>query len=82
MKRMLRVFGYLKNHSKHGIIVDTQERIIPTNDEVTVNWKEQYPGATEELPPDMPTKILQTQFVHDCRSLKRERRLILLVRDI
>ena len=52
---MLRVFGYLKNHSKHGIIVDTRERIIPTNDEITVNWKEQYPGATEELPPDMPT---------------------------
>ena len=22
-KRMLRVFGYLKNHSKHGIIIDT-----------------------------------------------------------
>jgi len=55
MKRMLRVFGYLKNHSKHSIIIDTQERLIPTSDEITVNWKEQYPGATEELPPDMPT---------------------------
>ena len=27
-------------------------------------------------------KILQTQFVHDCHSLKRERRLISLVQDI
>jgi len=55
MKRMLRVFGYLKNHSKHSIIVDTRERIIPTSADVTVNWQEQYPGVAEELPPNMPT---------------------------
>ena len=55
MKRMLRVFGYLKNHSKHGIIVDTRGRIIPTSAEITVNWQEQYLGTAEELPPDMPT---------------------------
>ena len=48
-------FGYLKNHSKHGIIIDTQERIIPTSTELTINWQEQYPGAVEELPSDMPT---------------------------
>jgi len=54
-KRMLRFFGYLKNHSKHGIIVDTRERIIPTSAEITVNWQEQYPGAVEELSPNMHT---------------------------
>ena len=51
---MLSIFGYQKNHSKHGIIVDTRERIIPTSAHITVNWQEQYPG-TEELPPNMPT---------------------------
>ena len=41
---MLRLFGYLKTHSKNGIMVDTRERIIPVTEEIQVNWQEQYPG--------------------------------------
>jgi hypothetical protein len=52
--RMLRVFGYLKGHPKQGIMVDTRQRILPNIEDVEVNWQEQYPGAKEELPSDMP----------------------------
>jgi hypothetical protein len=55
LRRMLRVFGYLKNHSKLGILIDIHERLIPKSERTIVNWQEQYPGAREELPPDMPT---------------------------
>ena len=65
---MLRGIGYLKNHSKHSIIVDTRERIIPTSAEITVNQQEQYPGAVEELAPNMPTpkgkKVQITTYVN------------------
>jgi len=54
-KRMLRVFRHLKKNTRHGIMVDTRERIIPTTEDVVVNWQEQYPDATKESPPDMPT---------------------------
>ena len=60
---MLKVCGYLKNHSKHDIIVDTRERITPTSTELTVNQQEQYPGAVEELPPDMPTSKGKTVHI-------------------
>ena len=51
---MIRVFGYLKGYLKYGIIIDVQERDIGQSEDITVNWEEQYPGATEELPHDMP----------------------------
>jgi transposase InsO family protein len=55
--RALRIFGYLKTHSKMSILLDASSHSIPTtttpvND---VNWGEQYPGVHEELPPDAPT---------------------------
>ena len=44
-------------------MVDTRERIIPTVEDVLVNWQEQYPGATEELLPDMPTPMGKTVHI-------------------
>ena len=36
-------------------MIDTKEKLLPTTMEnIEVNWEEQYPGAKEELPPDMP----------------------------
>ena len=52
--RMLRVFGYLKRYPKYGIGIDTNEISLPTSEESNVKWDEQYPGAMEELPGDMP----------------------------
>ena len=40
---------------KFGIIIDTKERQVQGVENVEVNWNEQYPGATEELPNDIPT---------------------------
>ena len=55
LQRMLRIFGYLKHYSQYGIMIDTKEKLLPTTMEnIEVNWEEQYPGAKEELPPDMP----------------------------
>ena len=51
---------HIKNHAKHGIMVDTRERIIPTIEEVIFNWQEQYSGAREEIPPDLPTPKWKT----------------------
>ena len=52
---MLRVFGYLKSHSKAKLVFVTRDFTVPMGDEVPHGWGELYPGACEELPPDMPT---------------------------
>ena len=51
---MLRVLGYLKGYLKYGIIIGIKERNVNEADEVMDNWDEQYPGAREELPDNMP----------------------------
>ena len=50
---MIRLFGYLKNHSKAKLVFDTQDFAGETADEVAHSWNELYPNAREELPPDM-----------------------------
>ena len=54
MKRMLRLFGYLKSHPNLGIEIDPDPHPLPPIQDVEVNWKEQYPCNGEELPPNMP----------------------------
>jgi hypothetical protein len=54
MQRMIRIFGYLKHYYRYGIIFDDLPHHLPELQDVEVNWEEQYPGAMEELPPDMP----------------------------
>ena len=54
LKRALRMFGYLKNYPKLGIIYSPGNLKTPKYTIAEMNWEEQYPGAHEELPPDMP----------------------------
>ena len=51
---MLKVFGYLKCHSKAKLVFDTRDFLAPTGKEVSHGWGELYPGACEEMPDDMP----------------------------
>ena len=63
-----RVFGYLKKYNKGKVVIDkshrdTSQHVTPEYD----TWKELYPEAEEEMPPDMPqprgTKARMTVFV-------------------
>ena len=51
---MLRVFGYLKCHSKAKLVFDTRDFMDSNGEEISHGWGELYPGACEELPHDMP----------------------------
>ena len=53
LQRMLRVFGYLKNYPKYGIVFDSSKHQVPNFSTTEVNWEEQYPDAREEIPPDI-----------------------------
>jgi hypothetical protein len=53
LERMLRLFGYLKNHPQLGILIDPEPHPLPTMQDIEVNWEEQYPNHGEELPPSM-----------------------------
>jgi hypothetical protein len=54
MKAMLRVFGYIKKHKQGQIIVDHNYMDWKHYEVEKHDWEEFYPGASEELPPDMP----------------------------
>lgn len=55
LQAALKLFGYLKNNPKACTIFDTREPDLSMYNPVNHNWQELYPGAREELPPDMPT---------------------------
>ena len=53
----MRIFGYLKNHSKHRILVDTD---LPNYEHFKFydyDWSAMYPGAEEDIPDDAPTAV-------------------------
>ena len=54
MYAALKLFGYLKNNPKACTIFDTRDPDISQYRRVQHNWTELYPGAKEELPPDLP----------------------------
>ena len=54
LKRVLRIFGYLKAYTKHGIMYAPGKLTVNGSDLPDVNWQEQYPGASEEIPSGMP----------------------------
>ena len=54
LSRALRMFGYLKNYPKYGITFTNAQHPLPDFEKVQVNWNEQYPGAFEEIPPNLP----------------------------
>jgi hypothetical protein len=57
MKRMLRVFGYLKYHEKARIKFDVT---VPNYDGLEFkdyNWSQQYPDAKKEIHPEAPESL-------------------------
>ena len=55
LKSMLRLFGYLKNHSKGSIRNNLKPMKVSDLPEVKTNWKSLYPGAKEDIPLKFPT---------------------------
>ena len=56
-RAVLRIFGYLCAYSKGKIIIDTRYTENHNYEENKQNWKELYPGTTEEIPNNMPTPL-------------------------
>jgi hypothetical protein len=54
---VLRMFGYLKRHLNSKLVCDPHTRDFSHINFVNPSWKEQYPDAQEELPPDMPPPL-------------------------
>ena len=58
LKRMMRVFGYLKTHPNGALIIDPASpdhgKFEPTQGQT---WSEFYPDAEEEVPPGMPKPL-------------------------
>ena len=64
LKRMLRLFGYLKHHLKGRIAFDMDEPNLQGLEFLDHDWKYNYPDATEELPYDAPTPKPTKNQVH------------------
>jgi hypothetical protein len=61
MKRMLRVFGYLKYHEKARIKFDTTLPNYEGLEFKNYDWSQQYPDAEEEIHPDAPEPLKTKQ---------------------
>jgi hypothetical protein len=57
LEAALRIFGYLKAYKKGRLYVDTKPYIKETAEQISYDWTEFYPEASEELPPDMPEPL-------------------------
>ena len=55
LSAVLRIFGYLKCHSKAKLVFDIRKFDLELGNEIKHGWDELYPNAHEEIPPDMPT---------------------------
>jgi hypothetical protein len=61
MKRMLRIFGYLKHHEKARIKFDVTSPNYDGLEFKDYDWSQQYPDAEEEFSPDAP-EALKTKY--------------------
>jgi len=59
LKRVLRIFGYLKHHAKHRIKFDTGEPNYNGIEFLEHDWKQIYPYAEEDIPDDAPPPVTQ-----------------------
>ena len=57
LKRVLRIFGYLKHHLKARILIDLDEPNYDGVDFLDHDWTETYPDAAEDIPDDMPKPV-------------------------
>ena len=63
LKRVIRMFGYLKHHQKHRIVFNNDP---PNYDGITFldhDWNEQYPDVTSDLPDDVPEGFSGTAHI-------------------
>ena len=54
LKRVLRIFGYLKHHTKHRIKFDLGEPNYSGLKFLEHDWSDMYPNAEEDIPSDTP----------------------------
>ena len=54
---MFRIFGYLKNHLKANLKIDTSDPEEPADDVVKCDWKHLYPNACEKIPKSFPVAL-------------------------
>jgi hypothetical protein len=88
-KAMKRVFGYLRKYTKGRILIDPgffDQKEHQSND--FDNWREFYPDAEEELPPDQPeslgkkariTIFVDADHAHDVMTRRSVTGIILFV---
>ena len=67
LKAMMRLFGYLKHHSKGKILYDINEPFYADMEFADHEWDELYPDAQEEKDPEDPVpkgkRVIITMFV-------------------
>ena len=57
MKRMFRIFGYLKHHSKHRIAFDIDKPNYEGLQFYDYDWTTTYRGVVEDIPEDAPPPV-------------------------
>jgi len=65
---VLRIFSYLKSHSRSRLVFDHEKRDWSHKKFTDYDWKDQYPGQEDERPPGMPEvlgKSVQVNFFCD-----------------
>ena len=54
LQAALHIFAYLKKHERSMIVMDDQMPVFNEKRFAKCDWNDFYPGAKDELPPDMP----------------------------
>ena len=54
MEAVMRVFAYLKRHTKSKLVLDSRPKDWSSKKWIQHDWKDFYPDAVEPVPPDMP----------------------------
>ena len=63
LKRVIRLFGYLKHHSKYRIEFDNDEPNYSGLNFIKHDWTFRYPYANEDVPDDMPRPKTDKVFI-------------------
>ncbi len=78
VRRMLRLFGYLKYHPKHRIKFDSGEPNYKGLNFLEHDWDTYYPDCQEDVPDDAPTAYVHEMYMtvyidasHGCDLLTR-----------
>ena len=63
LKGIIRVFGYLKHHRKHRIMLNAEKPNYNRLVFQEYDWTHHYRYAKEELPPNMPKPITEEAYI-------------------